>query len=103
MDLGTGDNNKINWALTDKQEFIDIIEMVYRGARKGRGLVVGKSAAKTTSISISNRKSAGISLFLFFFDLQLQRTIQQSTSIKASVLQYNKKTHMNHDQIIHSH
>ncbi|CAB9519297.1 Thioredoxin-like protein 4A [Seminavis robusta] len=40
VDLGTGDNNKINWALADKQEFIDIIEMVYRGARKGRGLVV---------------------------------------------------------------
>jgi U5 snRNP protein, DIM1 family len=40
IDLGTGDNNKINWALTDKQEFIDIIEMVYRGARKGKGLVI---------------------------------------------------------------
>jgi DIM1 family U5 snRNP protein len=40
VDLGTGDNNKIDWALTDKQELIDIIEMVYRGARKGRGLVV---------------------------------------------------------------
>jgi len=40
VDLGTGDNNKINWALPDKQEFIDIIEMVYRGARKGRGLVI---------------------------------------------------------------
>jgi DIM1 family U5 snRNP protein len=40
VDLGTGDNNKINWALADKQEFIDIIEVVYRGARKGRGLVV---------------------------------------------------------------
>lgn len=40
VDLGTGDNNKINWALTDKQELIDIIEIVYRGARKGRGLVI---------------------------------------------------------------
>lgn len=40
VDLGTGNNNKINWALADKQEFIDIIEIVYRGARKGRGLVV---------------------------------------------------------------
>ena len=39
VDLGTGNNNKINWALTDKQEMIDIIEMVYRGARKGLGLV----------------------------------------------------------------
>ena len=40
IDLGTGDNNKINWPLGDKQEFIDIIEIVYRGARKGRGLVI---------------------------------------------------------------
>lgn len=40
VDLGTGNNNKISWALADKQEFIDIIEIVYRGARKGRGLVV---------------------------------------------------------------
>jgi DIM1 family U5 snRNP protein len=40
VDLGTGNNNKINWALTDKQEFIDIVETVFRGARKGRGLVV---------------------------------------------------------------
>lgn len=40
IDLGTGNNNKINWAITDKQEAIDIVETVYRGARKGRGLVV---------------------------------------------------------------
>ena len=40
IDLGTGNNNKINWALEDKQEMIDIIETMYRGARKGRGLVV---------------------------------------------------------------
>ena len=40
VDLGTGNNNKINWALADNQELIDIIEIVYRGARKGRGLVV---------------------------------------------------------------
>lgn len=40
IDLGTGNNNKINWPLTDKQELIDIVEVVYRGARKGKGLVV---------------------------------------------------------------
>ena len=40
IDLGTGNNNKINWALEDKQEMIDIIETVYRGAKKGRGLVI---------------------------------------------------------------
>ena len=40
IDLGTGNNNKINWALNNKQEMIDIIETVYRGASKGRGLVI---------------------------------------------------------------
>ncbi|PWA36491.1 thioredoxin-like protein YLS8 [Artemisia annua] len=40
IDLGTGNNNKINWPIKDKQEFIDIVETVYRGARKGRGLLV---------------------------------------------------------------
>lgn len=40
IDLGTGNNNKINWALDDKQEFIDILEVVYKGAKKGKGLVV---------------------------------------------------------------
>lgn len=40
VDLGTGNNNKVNWALTDKQEMINLIETVYRGASKGRGLVV---------------------------------------------------------------
>lgn len=40
IDLGTGNNNKINWALNSSQELIDIIEAIYRGAKKGRGLVV---------------------------------------------------------------
>jgi DIM1 family U5 snRNP protein len=40
IDLGTGNNNKINWAITDKQEFIDVVETVFRGARKGHGLVI---------------------------------------------------------------
>ncbi|KAK5842213.1 hypothetical protein PVK06_004544 [Gossypium arboreum] len=39
IDLGT-DNNKINWAFKEKQEFIGIIGAVYRGARKGRRLVI---------------------------------------------------------------
>lgn len=38
-DFGTGNNNKINWELLDKQEMIDIFEAIYRGAKKGRGLV----------------------------------------------------------------
>ncbi|KAF7257849.1 hypothetical protein EG68_05159 [Paragonimus skrjabini miyazakii] len=40
IDLGTGNNNKINWPIEDGQELIDIMETVFRGARKGRGLVV---------------------------------------------------------------
>lgn len=39
-DLGTGNNNKLSFVLEDKQELIDIIETIYRGAKKGRGLVV---------------------------------------------------------------
>ncbi|KAF3935609.1 hypothetical protein ABW19_dt0204433 [Dactylella cylindrospora] len=39
-DFGTGNNNKLNWVLEDKQELIDIIETIYKGARKGRGLVI---------------------------------------------------------------
>ena len=40
IDLGTGNNTKILWPITEKQEMIDLAEVVYRGARKGRGLVV---------------------------------------------------------------
>ena len=40
IDLGTGNNNKITWVVPEKQELIDIIDVVYRGARKGRGLVI---------------------------------------------------------------
>ncbi len=39
VDFGTGDNNKIKWPIEDKQEMIDILETIYRGARKGKGLV----------------------------------------------------------------
>ena len=40
IDLGTGNNNKINFLLEKKQEMIDIIETVYRGATKGKGIVI---------------------------------------------------------------
>ncbi|RAR15206.1 mitosis protein dim1 [Stemphylium lycopersici] len=40
VDFGTGNNNKINFAIGAKQELIDILEAVYRGASKGKGLVV---------------------------------------------------------------
>ncbi|KAL1774520.1 thioredoxin 4A isoform X1, partial [Sigmodon hispidus] len=39
IDLGTGNNNKISWAMEDKQEKADITDCV-RGARKRCGLVV---------------------------------------------------------------
>lgn len=40
VDLGVGNNNKLMFPLREKQEFIDIVETVYRGARKGQGLVM---------------------------------------------------------------
>jgi DIM1 family U5 snRNP protein len=40
VDFGTGNNNKLNFIISNKQEIIDIIETVYRGAKKGKGLVV---------------------------------------------------------------
>ena len=39
VDLGTGNNNKLT-AVVEKQELIDLVEVVYRGAKRGRGLVV---------------------------------------------------------------
>ena len=48
IDLGTGNNNKINWAIDSKQEMIDLIETVYRGASKGRGLVVSPKDYSTS-------------------------------------------------------
>ena len=47
IDLGTGNNNKVNWAMDDKQEFIDILEVIFAGARKGRGLVVSPNDYST--------------------------------------------------------
>ena len=40
VDCGTGENNKINFLIHEKEEIIDIIEEVYRGAVKGKGLVI---------------------------------------------------------------
>lgn len=40
IDTGTGNNHKVTWAITDRQELVDLLEVVYRGARKGKGLVV---------------------------------------------------------------
>ncbi|CAI7609896.1 unnamed protein product [Penicillium discolor] len=46
-DFGTGNNNKLNWVLEDKQELIDIIETIYKGAKKGRGLVITRPGTDT--------------------------------------------------------
>lgn len=54
IDLGTGNNNKINWAIEDKQEFIDIVETVYRGAAKGRGLVVSPKGQSTIEHKVTS-------------------------------------------------
>ncbi|KIL56433.1 hypothetical protein M378DRAFT_1038291 [Amanita muscaria Koide BX008] len=55
--LGTGNNNKINWAIDNKQELIDVIETVYRGASKGRGLVVSPrgNVTRATLFTIRTR------------------------------------------------
>ena len=39
IDTGTGNNNKITFLLEEKQELIDICEVIYKGARRGKGLV----------------------------------------------------------------
>ena len=49
-DFGTGNNNKLNWVLEDKQELIDIVETIYRGAKKGRGLVVSPKGQYRSAI-----------------------------------------------------
>eukprot|EP00917_Polyrhabdina_sp_WS-2016_P025009 GHVP01053952.1.p1 GENE.GHVP01053952.1~~GHVP01053952.1.p1 ORF type:complete len:150 (-),score=12.98 GHVP01053952.1:48-473(-) len=47
IDLGTGNNNKINWPMNNKQELVDIIDTIWLGARKGRGLVISKKDYST--------------------------------------------------------
>ncbi|KAH1031510.1 hypothetical protein J1N35_043684, partial [Gossypium stocksii] len=71
IDLGT-DNNKINWALKDKQKFIDIIEIVYYGARKGRGLVIS-SKDYLTNPTLGPIPFRGSSLRLSFDNMSLQK------------------------------
>ncbi|KAL6927528.1 hypothetical protein ACO0SA_003827 [Hanseniaspora valbyensis] len=36
IDFDTGDNNKMNFVVNNKQEFIDIVEVVYKNCRRGR-------------------------------------------------------------------
>ncbi|KAK0786499.1 Thioredoxin-like 4A [Friedmanniomyces endolithicus] len=54
-DFGTGNNNKLNWVLEDKQELIDIVETIYKGAKKGRGLVRVHNGRSSTLSMIKER------------------------------------------------
>lgn len=56
-DFGTGNNNKLNWVLEDKQELIDIIETIYKGAKKGRGLVVSPKGKNSLESRVKARRS----------------------------------------------
>lgn len=38
-DYGTGDNNKMTFVPSDKQELVDIVDTIYRGAIRGKGIV----------------------------------------------------------------
>ncbi|GMM31254.1 U4/U6-U5 snRNP complex subunit [Martiniozyma asiatica (nom. inval.)] len=38
-DFGTGQNNKLDFPIESVQELVDIVETIYRGASKGKGLV----------------------------------------------------------------
>jgi hypothetical protein len=40
VDFGTGNNNKINFPVADKQDLIDVLEVAYKAASKGKGLAV---------------------------------------------------------------
>jgi hypothetical protein len=56
-DFGTGNNNnnnnnKLNWVLEDKQELIDILDTIHRGAKRGRDWM---SALKISLHTIGTR------------------------------------------------
>lgn len=40
VDFGTGNNNKINFEIGEKQDLVDILEVAYKAASKGKGLAV---------------------------------------------------------------
>eukprot|EP00792_Barthelona_sp_PAP020_P002377 TRINITY_DN13855_c0_g1_i1.p1 TRINITY_DN13855_c0_g1~~TRINITY_DN13855_c0_g1_i1.p1 ORF type:complete len:156 (+),score=34.22 TRINITY_DN13855_c0_g1_i1:41-469(+) len=49
VDVGTGDNNRINFKISEPEDLIDIIETVYIGARKSKGLVLAPKSFSATS------------------------------------------------------
>ena len=62
---------QINWAMHDKQELIDIVEVVYRGARKGHGLVVSPKGA----LSAKGKGSSSLLLHPSDWPFQLPKSI----------------------------
>jgi DIM1 family U5 snRNP protein len=47
-DIGTGSHDKLKWAREeDEQELIDLIETIYKGAKKGRNLVISPKGERS--------------------------------------------------------
>lgn len=46
IDFGTGNNNKINWIISDPEDLILIIETIYKGASKGKSLIISPISKK---------------------------------------------------------
>lgn len=60
VDLGTGNNNKINWALDDKQEMIDLVEVyIYTHINK-RKRKVNSSNLDCISWSQKRQRFSGV-------------------------------------------
>ncbi len=92
IDLGTGNNNKINWALKNKQEFIDIVETVYRGARKGRGLVISPKDYSTkyrywgSENNASSSKTVSFNLVTIMMESSWSYPFEMGTDTQASLV-----------------
>jgi len=99
IDLGTGNNNKINWAIEDKQEFIDIVETVYRGARKGRGLVVSPKDY-STKYRYWTHFPTGTACLNSLSDLVLFRNHYRDVVTNNLILFRTQKTWGNHTRIL---
>jgi len=48
VDQGTGDNNKITTVIDDATEFVDLAELIYRGANRGDGLIIANRNRSTS-------------------------------------------------------
>jgi len=81
IDLGTGNNNKVNWPIDDQQEMIDLIEVVFQGARKGRGLVISPKDYST------KYKVSGTEHFYFGPSLPLSWFSSRCTVLRIVIAQ----------------